>query len=125
MDAYGVHIEPEVVQGWIAASNERSSRDLKRTFSMHEDDFVCGHQMRQVYRMIHAAVQMGAIRAHLEMCLPTWPEDIVNCIAWQFYKSGGTIEELERGYRSRYVSWSHPLLDEHKRDGDYQIIGYE
>jgi hypothetical protein len=65
-------------------------------------------RVRNCYRVVHAAVQIAALRIVLEDLLPAFPTDIVREIAYQYYMKGGTIEELETRKEDRFVEFNHP-----------------
>lgn len=85
-------------------------------WSLSNEDF---DRTRNVYICVHAAVQIGCIKAFLEALLPL-PDDIIGVIAYHYYMGGGTLEELETGKPNLYIQWDHPQRWFYKLSTDYK-----
>ena len=82
---------------------------LSDTWDLETDEEVI--RVRQVYRVVHFSVQIGAITAFLEELFPPeTPLNIIRQIAVEYYKTGGSIQELETTVQPPYLGWDHPAL---------------
>ena len=85
-----------------------SSVELKWDWHTSQMEF---ERIRQVYRCVHSAIQIGALTAVLEGLLPSFlPLDVVREIAVKYYEGGGTIHELETSRAPQFLFWDHPFL---------------